>query len=99
MDKGTMRSLRRMAGGLALLSLVALPARAQTPTPGGTKIKNTATVTYKDANNNSYNASAADSVFVGFAGGIELTGPGAASPSSPTTGATYTLSVKNVGNG
>ena len=96
----TTKSLTRIAGGLALLALAALPARAQTPTPEGTVITNTVTVTFTDANNNTYTpVTGAVSVTVGFLGGINLTASATAAPASPSTGNTYDVAIKNAGNG
>lgn len=88
--------------GLALALLaIGAPASAQTPTPEGTVIKNIATASWTDANNNTYTA-VKDSVMltVGFLAGVDATtitpslGPG-----SPSTGNEVTIQLHNIGNG
>ena len=96
------RLLSRVAFvGLLLAPLAAAtPARAQTPTPEGTVIKNKATATYTDANNNTY-ATIADSVSVtvGFAPGVNPTSAASVTPASPSTGDTVAVLLQNIGNG
>jgi hypothetical protein len=69
------------------------------PTPEGTVIVNTATVGYKDANNNTYSATGAVSITVGYKGAIDVTGNTTASPGSPSTGNSIVYTITNVGNG
>src|SRR5690349_10145781 len=94
----------RSAGMTALASVLLLAAastlRAQSPTPENTVITNTATVSFTDANNNTYtNVTASVSVTVGFVAGIDVAGAPTATPSSPATGAQLTFTVQNIGNG
>lgn len=86
--------------GLLLTSAAAAPLRAQGPTPEGTIIKNKATATYTDANNNTY-ASVSDSVSVtvGFAPGVDATSPASVTPASPSTADTIAFQLSNIGNG
>lgn len=73
---------------------------AQAQTAEGTVITNTATVTYSDANSNSYTPVVASvSVTVGFVGGTTLTGAATATPASPATADTLTFTYTNIGNG
>jgi uncharacterized repeat protein (TIGR01451 family) len=83
---------------LAVAVLTAAPANAQTPE--GTVIRNIATVTFTDANNNTY-APVADTVdvTVGFAAALNVTGPATAAPASPSTGNVLTFAIGNIGNG
>ena len=85
----------------ALLIFVGSRAAAQSPTPEGTVITNTATVTFSDANGNSYTpVTGSVAVTVGFVSGIDVTaGAATAAPASPATGATLSFKVKNTGNG
>jgi uncharacterized repeat protein (TIGR01451 family) len=88
-------------GGLvffAVAVLTAKPAGAQTPE--GTVIRNIATVTFTDANNNTY-APVADTVdvTVGFAAALNVTGAATATPASPSTGNVLTFTIGNIGNG
>ena len=98
-----MRSLlSRLAPVAATLMALALPAatRAQSPTPEGTVITNTATASYTDANSNSYSSvSASASVTVGFAPGVDAVSPASVTPASPSSGNSFTVTLKNVGNG
>ena len=95
----------RSAGLTTLASALLLAAsastlRAQSPTPEGTVITNTATVSFTDANNNTYtNVTASVSVTVGFVAGIDVAGAATATPASPTSGAQLTFTVQNIGNG
>ncbi len=70
-------------------------------TPEGTVITNTATVSWTDANSNSYTpVSAQVSVTVGFSAGIDaITGAASVSPSPGSTGNTLTFTIDNIGNG
>src|SRR5690242_536431 len=95
----------RSAGLTTLASALLLAAsastlRAQSPPPEGTVITNTATVSFTDANNNTYtNVTASVSVTVGFVAGIDVAGAATATPASPTSGAQLTFTVQNIGNG
>lgn len=83
----------------ALAVLVAAPLSAQGPTPEGTVIKSTATVTFTDANNSTYAAvTATDSVIVGFLGSIDVTGTNY-TPASPSTLNEAFFTITNDGNG
>ncbi|HEX2092173.1 MAG TPA: hypothetical protein VHG28_07205 [Longimicrobiaceae bacterium] len=86
--------------GLMLVPLSAVSARAQSPTPEGTVIKNKATVSWTDANNNTY-ASVSDSVMVtvGFAAGVDAQGTSPVTPTAGTTGNEQTYTIVNNGNG
>lgn len=85
-------------GVLAVAMVTAQTAAAQTPE--GTVIRNIATVTFTDANNNAYNA-VADTVdiTVGFTAGLNVTGAASVTPASPSTGNTLTFTIQNIGNG
>ena len=75
-------------------------ASAQTPTPEGTVITNTATASYTDANGNTYsNATASVSVTVGFLAGIDVVSAATVSPASPSTGNLLNFTINNTGNG
>jgi len=94
----------RSAGVTALASLLLLGAasslQAQSPTPEGTVITNVATVTFTDANNNTYSSvQASVSVTVGFVAGIDVAGAAAATPASPSAANTLTFTIQNIGNG
>jgi uncharacterized repeat protein (TIGR01451 family) len=99
--------MRKLLCRVALGALFAVPlltaaeASAQLgPTPEGTEIVNTATVTWTDANGNSYTpVSASASVFVGFAAGIDVETQATATPSSPSTANQLPITITNVGNG
>jgi uncharacterized repeat protein (TIGR01451 family) len=91
---------RVVLAGLLAAPLFAVPLRAQAPTPEGTVITNTATASWTDANSNTYTpVTASTSVTVGFSTGIDVTSPATATPSSPTTGATLSFTINNIGNG
>lgn len=94
----TPRILSVLAG---LLLAVAVPGlHAQGPTPEGTVITNTSTVTYTDANGNTYApVSASVSVTVGFVAGVDLTGVAVVNPASPSTADTLSFTYQNIGNG
>lgn len=93
----TLRTLALLAG---VLAIAAAPARAQSPTPEGTTITNTATVDWTDANNNDYTAvSASVSVTVGFQAGVDVVGPATAAPSPGSADNTISFTLDNVGNG
>lgn len=85
-------------GVLAVATATAQPATAQTPE--GTVIRNIATVTFTDANNNAY-AAVADTVdvTVGFAAALDVTGAAAVTPASPSTANVLTFAIGNIGNG
>lgn len=86
----------------ALLTVVAAFAvsTAKAQTPEGTVITNTATVTFTDANANTYApVIASASVTVGFTAGISLTGAATATPASPSTADTLFFTYTNLGNG
>ncbi len=97
-----MRStLSRIAlAGLLLVPLAAAPAFAQSPTPEGTVITNTATASWTDANSNTYTpVTASVNVTVGFTAGVDVTSPATATPLSPSTGNELTYTLTNNGNG
>ncbi len=73
---------------------------ASAQTPEGTVIRNIATVTFTDANNNTY-APVADTVdvTVGFSAALNVTGAATATPASPSTGNVLTFTIGNIGNG
>ncbi len=86
-----------LAGLFATLAL----RNGQAQTPEGTVIRNIASVTFTDANNNTY-AAVADTVdvTVGFAAGIDVIAAAATvSPQSPSTADTLYFDVQNIGNG
>ena len=98
------RSAGRALGTFAVASLLTLAATsrlsAQSPTPEGTVITNTATVSFTDANGNTYSSvSASVNVTVGFVAGVTVTGPNTATPASPSTLNTVTYTIQNIGNG
>jgi len=85
-----------LLGSLSLLGGAAV--RAQTPE--GTVITNTATVSFTDANGNSYTpVSASVNVTVAFQAGIDLTGSASVAPASPSTADTLAFTYHNIGNG
>ena len=94
--------LRAAAALIVTIILGTLGARsAGAQTAEGTSIRNIATVTFTDANSNSY-APKADTtdVTVGFAAGINVTSVSTtATPTSPSTADTLTFKVLNIGNG
>ena len=84
-----------------LATLTAVPANAQSPTPEGTLIRSIATVSFTDANTNTY-ATVADTVnlFVGFVAGVDVIAQAAiVNPISPSTLDTLFFTVANPGNG
>jgi uncharacterized repeat protein (TIGR01451 family) len=94
-------ALKRLAfAGLFLLPFIAAPLHAQTPTPEGTVIKNKATATYTDGNNNTY-SSVSDSVnvTVGFLAGPNPSAAASVTPASPSTADTIAVTLTNSGNG
>jgi len=95
---------RFRSAGLALASILTLAAapalKAQSPTPEGTVITNTATVSFTDANGNTYSAvNASVSVTVGFVAGVDVAGAASATPASPSNNNTLTFTIQNIGNG
>ena len=86
--------------GILALALLIPTSRAQAQTAEGTVIINTATVTYTDANSNTYSpVNASASVTVGFVAGISLTGASSVGPASPSTADTLPFTYTNIGNG
>jgi uncharacterized repeat protein (TIGR01451 family) len=82
--------------------LAAVPAaHGQTPTPEGTVIRNTATVSFTDANDNTYaDVEAFVEVTVGFQAGIDvIAGAATATPVSASTDNDLTFTIDNIGNG
>ncbi|MGI9188687.1 MAG: hypothetical protein ACR2F9_00965, partial [Longimicrobiaceae bacterium] len=100
MNRKLERTRRALWVGLALATTLVVPLAAQSPTPEGTVIKNKATVSWTDANSNTY-ASVSDSVSVtvGFAAGIDVTGVATVTPASPSTGNVLSFPIQNIGNG
>lgn len=97
-----MKTLRRAALAALLLAPVALvkPASAQTLTPEGTVITNTATASWTDANNNTYaNVTASASVTVGYLANPDVASPATVTPASPSTGNELPFTITNSGNG
>jgi uncharacterized repeat protein (TIGR01451 family) len=86
---------------LAAALLVPFTVHAQGPTPEGTKITNTAKVSFTDANGNTYDeVSATVEITVGFKAGVTATAdPTGMSPASPSTGNQFLVTLENVGNG
>jgi uncharacterized repeat protein (TIGR01451 family) len=87
---------------VALLTLVAtvFVSNAAAQTAEGTVITNTATVTFTDANSNTYSPVVASAnVTVGFVAGISVTGAATVSPASPSTADTLLFTYTNIGNG
>jgi len=87
--------------GVAVLlaALTAVPANAQTPEK--TVIRSIATVSFTDANSNTY-ATAADTadVTVGFVAGVDvIAGAATVGPAAPSTNDTLSFQVANIGNG
>ena len=90
-------AVRALMAGLLLMAAAAAPAVAQTPE--GTEITNTATVSYTDANGNTYaDVSASVTVTVGFQAGVSVAGGEADTP-APGTSGDMTFTITNVGNG
>ncbi|MES1259973.1 MAG: hypothetical protein ABUL71_05205 [Gemmatimonadota bacterium] len=83
-----------------LIAASASALQAQSPTPEGTVITNTSTVSFTDANGNSYTpATASTSVTVGFTAGMSFSGAASVTPASPSTADTATFTYTNSGNG
>ena len=95
------KTLRRVAlAGLLLAPFAAMPAHAQSPTPEGTTITNTASATWTDANGNTYSpATASVSVLVGFKAGPDVQSPVSVTPPSPSTANELPFTIVNTGNG
>ncbi len=97
--------LRKIFGTARLLTLALMLAafasrEAFAQTPEGTVITNTASVSYTDANTNTYTAATASvSITVGFLAGVDVTGSATAGPASPSTANTLSFPIQNVGNG
>lgn len=89
---------------LALAGLVGLfpvaHVYAQGSTPENTVIRNIASVSFTDANGNSYTP-VLDTVdvTVGFVAGVDVDGSATASPLVGSTGDTLTFTLQNMGNG
>ena len=89
--------------GVAVLIAALTPvlANAQSPTPEGTVIRSIATVSFTDANSNTY-ATVADTadVTVGFVAGVDvLAGAATVGPASPSSNDTLFFTITNIGNG
>src|SRR5205085_4625685 len=98
------RSAGRALGTIGLASVLTLATasllHAQSPTPEGTVITNTATVSFTDANGNTYSTvSASVNVTVGFVAGIDVAGAASVTPGSPSAANTLTFTIQNMGNG
>ena len=97
--------LRNFLGTARLLSLALMLAAfasrgAFAQTPEGTVITNTASVSFTDANTNTYaTATASVNITVGFLAGVDITGSATAGPASPSTGNSLSFPIQNVGNG
>ena len=86
-----------LAGVALAFGVRSLDAQA---TPENTIIVNTATVSFTDANANTYaNVQASVSVTVGFVAGVDVTGPATATPAPGSSGNILAYSVQNLGNG
>src|SRR5437764_8286414 len=95
------RALLMIASLASLMTLAtASTLCAQSPTPEGTVITNTASVSFTDANGNTYSAvTASVSVTVGFVAGVDVAGAASATPASPSAANTLTFTIQNIGNG
>lgn len=94
--------MNRTISRLALAATLAFPAAlvAQTPTPEGTTITNTATASFTDANGNTYsNVTAQATVRVGFLVSIDVLSAASVAPASPSTGNSMSFTIANAGNG
>ena len=91
--------IRTLALAGAVAALAATTARAQTAE--GTVITNTATVSFTDANSNTYSSVSDNvSITVGFQAGIDVIAASASvTPASPSTADTIAFDVANIGNG
>jgi uncharacterized repeat protein (TIGR01451 family) len=96
-----MRHFRRLKAAAVACTLLALGVTAASAqTSEGTVITNTSTVSYTDANSNTYTpVSASVSVTVGFSGGITFTGVASVAPAAPSTSDTLSFTYTNIGNG
>jgi uncharacterized repeat protein (TIGR01451 family) len=96
-------TIRRLALSALLAAplFLTVPAFAQSPTPEGTVITNTATASWTDANNNTYTpVQASVSVTVGFLPGPDIIAQlKTPTPASPSTGNILPFTVTNTGNG
>src|SRR5215510_7539285 len=95
--------MKRFILSVAVLLAVtwAAPAAANAQTPEGTVIRSIATVSFTDANSNTY-ATVADTadVTVGFVAGLNVVANAATvGPASPSTNDTLFFPVNNIGNG
>jgi uncharacterized repeat protein (TIGR01451 family) len=97
-----LRTILRPATTLALAVMFAAVAtrQAQAQTPEGTTITNTASVSFTDANGNTYSAvTASVSVTVGFLAGVDVSGAASATPASPSSSNALSFTIQNAGNG
>jgi len=94
------RPVRRTGWGLGVLVLLAgAPDLVAQATPAGTRIVNSAQVTYQAQNGLTFTVvSNADVMVVGQVGGLTLSPPGA-SVADPGNTVTFAHTLKNVGNG
>lgn len=99
-------SLIRTAAVAVALALVPaadawaqLPAENGAPTRAGTKIVNTATVTFTDANNNTYDpVTGSLELEVAFVAGVDIAATQTPQPNSPGTGNWIEYTLTNMGN-
>lgn len=95
--------LQRAALLVAAVGAVSVfaPARAFAQTAEGTVISNTASVSWTDANNNTYSTvrSTAVTVTVGFTAGVSVASPATVTPASPSSGNSLNFTITNTGNG
>src|SRR5207237_9792332 len=91
------RALLMIASLASLMTLAtASTLRAQSPTPEGTVITNTASVSFTDANGNTYSAvTASVSVTVGFVAGVDVAGAAGATPAPPSRDTQLPVTVHN----
>lgn len=89
-----------LLAGVAALALAA-PMQAQSPTPAGTVITNTATASYQDFNGNSYTATSNQtSITVAYTGQFTVAKIAGPDPMlSPYTAYEATFRITNAGNG
>src|SRR5205823_13461927 len=95
------RALLMIASLASLMTLAtASTLCAQSPTPEGTVITNTASVSFTDANGNAYSAvTPSVSVTVVFVAGVDVAGAASATPASPSIANTLTFTIQNIGHG
>ena len=95
------KTLRRVAlAALLIAPFAAGTAHAQTATPEGTTITNTATATWTDANGNTYTpVNASVSVTVGYKAAPDVQSAVSVTPASPSTGNEIPFAIVNTGNG